>query len=135
VSTPQTASAPVDLTLGLVARVRRAFSWAGATARIVGFYKSDNLTFAASIASRLLSFFRSLLSFSIVSRIAVAEGGGALLPSSAGCRERFDFVSNQMKELVVARAVRRRQHAHHHLGVDGRVRRGDVRRQPRVGCR
>jgi len=107
VTTPQTASAPVDLTLGLIARMRRALrlGWRAAARGVVEFYKSDNLTFAASIAYYgLLSFFPFLLLvFSIVSRIAVAEGGETLLHIiERALPSRFDFVSNQMKELASA---------------------------------
>jgi membrane protein len=107
VSTPQTASAPVDLTLGFIARVRRAWRLGlrAAARGVVEFYRSDNLTFAASIAYYgLLSFFPFLLLvFAIVSRIAVAEGGETLLHIiERALPSRFDFVSNQMKELASA---------------------------------
>jgi membrane protein len=107
VSAPQTASPPVDLTLGLIARVRRAgkLGWQAAGRGVVEFYKSDNLTFAASIAYYgLLSFFPFiLLVFALVSRIAVAEGGETLMHIiERALPSRFDFLTAQMKELAAS---------------------------------
>jgi len=101
------ASGPVDLALDAIGRVRRAWrlGWRAAWRGVVEFYKSDNLTFAASIAYyTLLSFFPFIfLVFSILSKVAVGQGGDAAVRIvEQALPSRFEFVSTQMKELAQA---------------------------------
>ena len=101
-SAPPAASAPVDLALGFVERVRRALrlGWRAAARGVVEFYSSDNLTFAASIAYyALLSFFPFVfLVFSLLSRIAVVQGGETLLHIvERALPSRFTFVTDQIE--------------------------------------
>jgi membrane protein len=106
-SPPPAATAAVDLTIGLLARVRRAWKlgWRAAGRGVVEFYSSDNLTFAASIAYyALLSFFPFVyLVFAIVSKITLIQGGeSALHIIERALPSRFEFVSDQMRVLASA---------------------------------
>ena len=108
--------------------------WRGLT----GVYNSDDLTFASSIAYyALLSLFPFfLLALSLVALVTDSQSDrDALLGFVFRYFPRqFDFVEVQLAALQRAHctAGRRWQRADG-VGRDGRLRRCDVRRQPRVG--
>ena len=106
-SAPPAASAPVDIALGFVDRVRRAWrlGWRAAGRGVIEFYNSDNLTFAASIAYyALLSFFPFVfLVFSLLSKVAVVQGGETLMHLiERALPSRFEFIGEQIKGLASA---------------------------------
>jgi len=90
---------------GLVPRLKRTWrlGWRAAGRGVIEFYKSSNLTFAASIAYyTLLSMFPFvLLVLSILNRWGPARENATLLEIIAqSLPPHFDFVSNQIKQLA-----------------------------------
>jgi membrane protein len=101
----------------LAVRLRRALrlGWRAAGRGVIEFYKSDNLTFAASIAYyALLSMFPFvLLILSILDRLSARRSNDTLLEIIARTLpSHFDFVSTQIQELA---------HAPFRLGLAGTI--------------
>ena len=131
-----------SLALRALARVRAEVKltllsfWRGFT----GFYNSDDLTFAASIAYyALLSLFPFfLLAFSILGSVTADEADRATALNFVlrYFPRQLDFLTRQLDSLrqSTSPARHRRQH-HHDLGGDGGLRRRDVRYQSRLGRR
>lgn len=93
--------------LRALARLRRAvrLGWRAAGRGVVEFSRSENLTFAASIAYySLLSFFPFvLLVLTIISKLAVGQGGTGLVSVlNRALPERFEFLSEQVRTLAEA---------------------------------
>ncbi len=106
-SAPAADSAALGAALGFAARLRRAgkIGWQAAGRGVVEFYKSENLTFAASIAYyALLSFFPFVfLVFSLLSRVVVYQGGqSAIELIQRALPSNFEFLTRQMQELATA---------------------------------
>ena len=88
-------------------RFRRAawIGWRAAGRGVIEFAKSDNLTFAASIAYySLLSFFPFILIvLTVLSRLAIGQGGaGVVTVLNRALPERFEFLSDQVQQLAQA---------------------------------
>jgi membrane protein len=84
-----------------VARLRRALrlGWRAAGRGVIEFYRSENLTFASSIAYyALLSIFPFLLLvLTVLSRLAIGqEGRGVVTVLNNALPERFEFLSEQV---------------------------------------
>lgn len=97
------AAAPVRA----VVRLRRALrlGWRAAGRGVLEFYRSENLTFASSIAYyALLSIFPFLLLVvTVLSRLAVGQGGrGVVSVLNSALPENFEFLSAQVLSLAQA---------------------------------
>jgi membrane protein len=109
-SLPSAAPLHVTRWRRIVVRVRRAsrLAWRAAGQGVVEFYKSENLTFAASIAYySLLSLFPFLLLvLSTLSRIAVGREGESdatlLLIVATAMPRQFEFVFQQLHQMASA---------------------------------
>ena len=98
-----TPAAPVRA----LVRLRRALrlGWRAAGRGVVEFYRSENLTFASSIAYyALLSIFPFLLLvLTLLSRLAIGqEGKGVVSVLNSALPEQFEFLSDQVLALAQA---------------------------------
>ena len=111
---------------------RQRSRWRATDRGVIEFYNSDNLTFAASIAYySLLSFFPFFLLVFCRSEQAGGGAGGdeqaVIDPGRRGAAEQLRVPQRAGRATCAGAApAQRRRHALHALGVDGRVRRGDV---------